>query len=108
MRTKLQFDHVGLITDQKKEGELWVEKTRVWVTDCKKHPYRIEWLRFEPDSPATGPVRGKSHIAFRVSDIKEASRGLKVLLEPFDSGYDIVGFYQSKDGAVIEFMKEKR
>ncbi len=108
METKLKFDHVGLPADQKKEGEIWVEKTRVWVTDCAKHPYRIEWLRFEPDSPVRGPVKEQSHIAFRVPNIKKASRGMKVLLEPFDSGMDIVGFYQAKDGAVIEFMEEKK
>lgn len=103
----LKFDHVGFITDQKKEGEIWVEKTRVWVTDCAKHPYRIEWLRYEPDSPVKGPVREQPHIAFRVLDIKEASKGMEVLLEPFDSGMDIVGFYRSEERAVIEFMEEK-
>ena len=56
----------------------------------KKHPFRIEWLRFREDSPVKSPVREKAHIAFRVKDIKEASKGMKVLLEPFDSGMDIV------------------
>ena len=89
----MEFDHIGVITDQKQEGEVFVEATRVWVTDYKKHPYRIEWLRYEPDSPVTGPVRTQPHISFRVSDIGLASRGLKVLLDPFDVGFAVVGFY---------------
>ena len=100
----MEFDHIGLITEQGHEGEVFVEATRVWVTDPKDHPYGVEWLRFEPDSPVTGPVRTEPHVAFRVDDIEKASQGLKVLLEPFDVGFARVGFYQSQDNAVIELM----
>ena len=104
---KLEFDHMGLITDEKKADEMWVETTRVWATDQSKHPFHIEWLRFEPDSPVKGPVREKPHIAFRTPNLKEASKGMQVLLEPFDVGFAVVGFYESGDGAVIEFMEYK-
>jgi hypothetical protein len=30
---------------------------------------------------------------------------MKVLLEPFDAGLAVVGFYQTDDGAVVEFME---
>ena len=63
---ELEFDHVGLITNEKKKDENLVESTKVWVTNPKEHPFRIEWLRYEPDSPVKGPVREKPHIAFRV------------------------------------------
>lgn len=104
-RPAMVFDHVGFITTEKKPGERFVEATRVWVTDIESHPYRVEWLRFEPDSPVTGPVREKPHVAFRVECIDTASKGLKVLLEPFDAGIAKVGFYQADDGAVVEFME---
>ena len=101
----IQFDHVGFITDEKKPGERFVPATKVWVTDIESHPYRVEWLRFEPDSPITGPVREMPHVAFRVGNIVEAANGLKVLLEPFDAGIAKVGFYQTPDCAVVEFME---
>jgi hypothetical protein len=101
----MQFDHIGLIADEKKPGERFVEATRVWVTDMATHPFRVEWLRFEPDSPTTGPVRENPHVAYRVDSIAEAAKGLKVLLEPFDAGIARVGFYQTEDGAVVEFME---
>ena len=101
------FDHIGLITDQRRDGERFVEATRVWVTDMSQDPFHIEWLRFEPDSPVTGPVRTQAHVAFRVEDIEQASQGLKVLLEPFDAGIATVGFYQTGDGGVVEFMRYK-
>ena len=59
----MEFEHIGLITNEKKSGEDWVEATRVWVTNTKEHPFHVEWLRYEPDSPGTGPVREKSHVA---------------------------------------------
>jgi hypothetical protein len=101
----MQFDHLGMITTEKKADEIYVEATKVWVTDFRQHPYHIEWLRFEPDSPVTGPVRHMPHVAFRVDNIAECAKGLKVLLEPFDAGIAVVGFYQTPDGAVVEFME---
>jgi catechol 2,3-dioxygenase-like lactoylglutathione lyase family enzyme len=102
---QLQFDHIGLITTQKKPNETFVMATKVWVTGIASHPYRVEWLRYEPDSPVKGPVRDNPHVAFRVERIAEAAKGLKVLIEPFDAGIAKVGFYQADDGAVVEFME---
>jgi hypothetical protein len=103
---ELVFDHVGLKTKEKKEGENWVESTRVWVTNPKTHPFKVEWLRYEPDSPTPKEVMERTHIAFRVKSIKEASKGLRVLVEPFVVGEFIrIGFFEYKDGTVVEFME---
>ena len=57
-----RFHHVGVITDQVQPGEIYVAETRVHVTNPVDHPYRVEYLRFDPDSPVTGPVRAASHV----------------------------------------------
>lgn len=103
----MRFEHIGLITTEKKPGESFVDATRVWRTNYLEHPFRVEWLRFEPDSPVPDPVRHQPHVAYRVDDIETAARGLEVLLEPFDVGPRIVGFFQTEDGAVIELVKYK-
>ena len=104
----MKFEHIGLITDEKKEGEDWVESTRVWVTNPKEHPFKVEWLRYEPDSPVTGPVHECAHVAYRVDSIEKTAEGMKVLLEPFDvADFLRVGFFQAEDGAVIELMEYK-
>ena len=103
----MQFDHIGIVTAEKKEGEIFVPATRVWRTEAAEHPFRVEWLRFEPDSPVTGPVREMPHVAYSVDDVRAAGEGMEVLLEPFDIGPRIVGFYQTADGAVVEFVKHK-
>ena len=101
-----RFDHIGLITDDPKPGERWVEATRVWVTSPRAHLYNVEWLRFEPDTPVTGPLRTESHVAYRVDDVRAAIGGLEVLAEPFDvgDGFLTVSF-AIVDGAVVEFMQ---
>ena len=104
-RPSMQFDHIGIVTTEKKPNERYVAATKVWVTDFKSHPFHVEWLRFEPDSPVKGPVRAMPHVAYRVDDIRTAAKGMKVLLEPFDAGIARVGFYQTDDGAVVEFME---
>jgi hypothetical protein len=95
-----------LITDEPQQAESWVEATRVWVTSPRAHPYNVEWLRFEPDSPVTGPLRTEPHIAYRVEDVRRAVAGHTVLAEPFDvgDGFLTVAFVQV-DGAVVEFMQ---
>ncbi len=105
----MEFDHVGLVTEDKKAGENFVEATRVWVTSPKEHPFNVEWLRYEPDSPIKGPLRERPHISYRVKSIEEASKGLKILLEPFVVGDFVrVGFYLYADGTVLEFMEYLR
>lgn len=102
----MEFSHVGLIAEEPKEGEVFVAATRVWITNFIDHPYHIEWLRFEPDSPVTGKVRTEPHVAYRVPSIEQAAAGLKVLIEPFVPLENLrVGFYESADGAVVEFME---
>jgi hypothetical protein len=103
---RASFDHVGLITEEKKPGESWVEATRVWVTSPRAHPFHVEWLRFEPDSPVTGALRTEPHVAYRVPDVHAAVEGHDVLAAPFDvgDGFATVAFVQI-DGAVVEFMQ---
>jgi hypothetical protein len=102
MRT---FDHVGIPTGEKQPGEMWVEATRVWVTDPARHPQRIEYLRFEPDSPVTGPVRELPHFAFRVDNLEAAMGDSEVLLGPFAATETLRVVFVLRDGAVFEFME---
>ena len=102
----MEFDHVGLKTTEEKQGENWVEDSRCWVTSPKDHPYHVEWLRYESDSPVPQEVREKAHIAFRVDSIEEESRDLRVLIKPFEvGGFVRVGFFEYRDGTVVEFME---
>ncbi|MGE5646040.1 MAG: hypothetical protein ACM336_09640 [Acidobacteriota bacterium] len=99
------FDHIGLPTAQKHADEMWVEATRVWVTDPLRDPQRIEWLRFEPDTPVSGPVRDMPHMAFRVDNLEREMVGAETLLGPFQPTPTTRVVFVLKDGAVFEFME---
>jgi len=99
------FHHIGLPTDESHPGEYFVEDTKVWVTDPRKHPYKVEYLRFEPESPVKGAVRDLPHVAYRVGDIHEAIKGENVILEPFQPSPNFTVAFMLKDGAVIEYMQ---
>ena len=102
-----KFDHIGIVTERKQPRESWVEATRVWVTSPRDHPYNIEFLRFEPDTPVTGPLRTEPHVAYRVDDLEQAIEGHEVVLAPFDAAG--TGFVRAAfvnvGGALVEFMQ---
>lgn len=100
-----QFHHFGLPTDQPQPDETYVPATKVYVTDPMKHPQRIEFLRFEPDTPVTGPVRDMPHLAFACDDMGPEIEGAEVLLGPFEAMPGLRVVFVLKDGAVFEFME---
>ena len=89
-----RFDHIGVVTDVKQPGESWVAATRVWVTSPRAHPYNVEFVRFEPDSPITGPLRTESHVAYR----------LRVRTEGRDYLVEQQAYYRT-DGPRITWMR---
>jgi hypothetical protein len=77
----------------------------VYVTDFTSHPHCVEWLRYEPDSPVTGPLRELPHIAFETDDLDRDLAGQNVILEPFDPMPGLTVAFIFADGVVVEFMK---
>jgi len=99
-----QFHHVGIPTDEPQPGEMYVADTKVWVTDPMDHPYKIEYLRYEPDSPVTGPLRELPHLAFATDDLEAELAGKEIILEPFRPMEGLTVAFILEDGAVFEFM----
>ncbi len=94
----------GVVTEQVQPDEVYIAETKVWVTNPVNHPYRIEFLRYEPDSPVTPPVRNHCHIAYTVSDLDLALVGKRTLLGPFDALDGLRVVFIEEHGAVIEYM----
>ena len=100
-----QFHHFGLPTERKQPNETYVDATKVWVTDPMAHPQKIEFLRFESDTPLSGPVRDMPHLAFRTDNLKKEIEGCEILLGPFEAMEGLTVVFVEKDGAVFEFME---
>ncbi|MGQ9729970.1 MAG: hypothetical protein ACUVX8_01730 [Candidatus Zipacnadales bacterium] len=100
-----KFSHVGVPTTEPQPGEVYVESTKVWVTDFASHPYKIEYLRYEPDTPVTGPLRELPHIAFETDNLAAELEGQQIILEPFEPMPGLTVAFILRDGAVFEYMK---
>ena len=99
------FDHIGIPARAKREGMRFLESKRLWLTSPGDHPFRVEWLWDEADSPEAELVRAVPHVAYRVASLEEAMRGRHVVAEPFDVFGEVrVGFVEV-DGAPIEFVQ---
>ena len=106
-----EFDHIGIVTSEPHEGESWVEFSRVWVTNPRLHPQRIEYIRpaempeVDPRDLGLWKLWHLPHIAFRVDDLEKSMEGEEVILGPFEPGeFGIVAFVH-KDGAVVEYIE---
>ena len=99
------FDHIGLTTTEKQPDEMYVEATKVWVTDPNKSSQMVEYLRYEPDSPVAGPLRELPHLAFRVDNLDREIEGEEVILGPFKPNEVLRVVFILKDGVVWEFME---
>jgi hypothetical protein len=102
-----ELHHIGITTDKKQENESYLEGGKVYFTDPEKSPNRIEWLRFEADSPMPELLRTTTHIAYKVSDLAEELKGKEVLIEPFDPFEGRTIAFIVEEGAPIELLQDK-
>jgi len=102
-----RFHHYGVPTDKKSGNEFYIEAGKVWATSPDDNPFRIEFLRFDADSPMHEAVLNNTHAAFIVDDMDAALEGQNVIVPPFDATDTLqVAFIMDGD-AVIEVMVER-
>lgn len=105
--TRDAFDHIGLITDRPQPDETWVAPNRLWITNPRRHPYHIEYLRYAADSPAHVMLQTRPHVAYRTTDMDRALAGHTVVQPPFDPsgvGFVKVAFIEIGE-ALVELME---
>ncbi len=102
----MRFHHIGIPTTEPKDGEMYRADAKLFITDIDSHPYRVEWLRFEPGSPMPELIQNVPHVAFEVDDLQKAIEGKKVLIQPktLASGRRIAFIVEG--GAPVEFIEK--
>jgi hypothetical protein len=101
----VQFDHIGVPAPAKRDGMRFLESKRLWLTSPGDHPFRVEWLWYEPDSPEVELVRTMPHVAYVVPSLEEATAGHAVIAEPFDVFGEVRVSFVEVDGAPVEFVQ---
>lgn len=100
-----RYHHIGIPTEVRREGEVYLERFKMWASGFDSSPYGVEWLRFEPDSPLPELVRTVPHVAFAVDDLEEALVGQEVLIEPNRPSEGLTVAFIVHDGAPVEFLQ---
>lgn len=101
-----KFSHVGIPSSVTRENETYLEGAKLYVTDFAASENKIEWLRFEADSPMPEALQTTAHVAFMVDDLAAAMEGQEVLLEPFEPMEGLRVAFILDDGAPVELMQE--
>jgi hypothetical protein len=103
----LKYHHLGIPTDQPKEGERYLERYGVFVSGYEESPYNIEWMRFEPGSEVHELIQSVPHVAFEVDDLEKAIEGKEVIVEPNSPSEGIRVAFIVDNGAPVEFLEIK-
>jgi len=75
------------------------------VSGYETSPFRIEWMRFDEDSPVPELVQRVPHVAFVVDDLQAALAGREVLIAPNSPSRGILVAFVVDDGAPVELMQ---
>lgn len=101
------FHHFGVPTGMRGENEVFIEGAGVHVTDPEASPFRIEFLRFEADSPMPEALKRNCHAAYVVESLEAALEGRTVLIPPFEPTDALRCAFVTEGDAVIELMQFK-
>jgi hypothetical protein len=101
----VEFDHIGIPAAAKRSGMRFLESKRLWLTSPADHPYRVEWLWYEEESPEAELIRTVPHVAYRVESLEDAMAEGRVLAEPFDVFGEVRVSFIEVDGAPVEFVQ---
>jgi len=103
----LKYDHLGIPTTDKRQGERYLPAYKMYVSGCEESAYRIEWMRFEADCPLPEIVKTIPHVAFIVNDLAEAIKGEKVIIQPNSPSEVVTVAFIEDNGAPVELMQYK-
>jgi hypothetical protein len=104
---KAKFHHFGVPTTVKAGKETYLDGAGVYITDPQSHPYSVEFLRFDANSPMPDAIKKTPHAAFVVESLDQAIKGKQVILPPTEVTPTLrVAFIKDGD-ALVEVMEMK-
>ncbi len=98
------YHHTGIPTDKVMPNERYSPTFKMFTTPGD-NVFRIQWHRFEEDSPLHPSLKTQVHVAFKVNDLATAIEGERVILGPYCpfDGFKVAVI--EIDGAIIELIE---
>ena len=66
---KMRFNHIGIPTTSRFEGEIDPPHLKMTVSDHTNNPFGIQWQRYWDDAPYPELVKTVAHVAYEVKDL---------------------------------------
>ena len=104
-RLELRYHHMGLPTEEKKEGMRHLKDLKMWVCGYEVNEFKTEWMYFEDGCEIPELVQRVAHVAFEVDDLEKAIEGKKVIIEPTKPSEGIRVAFIEEDGVPIELLE---
>lgn len=101
----MKFNHVGIPTTDKFEGEIDLPHLKMTVSDHENNSYGIQWQRYWQDAPYPEQVKSVPHVAFVVDDLAAELKGQKVIIEPNSPSEGLIVAFVEVNGAPVELMQ---
>lgn len=99
------FSHIGIPVKEHRQWDGFYEPGKIHYTDFDNDEFRIEFVRFEPDSHMPELMRTMPHVAYLVDDIEQALEGREILVDIFSPGEGVRVAFIVHEGAPVEFME---
>jgi hypothetical protein len=104
-RCSMKYNHVGIPTTARFDGEIPLPHLQVTVSDHQDNPFGIQWQRYWEGAPYPELVKTVPHVAFEVDELEEALQGHHILIEPNSPSPGVrVALIQVR-GAPVELMQ---
>ncbi|CEK09747.1 VOC family protein [Legionella hackeliae] len=103
--TRYEYHHMGIPTQIKQENERYSSTFKMYTSGGENSEYRIQYHRFEEESPLHPLIKTMPHVAFKVDSLEQAIDGKEVILGPYEpfSGYKVAIIAEC--GTPIEFIE---
>ena len=99
--------HIGIPTTESMENEIFVEGAGIYVTEPEDDPFKIEYVRFLPNTVFPQDMQYDIHIAAKVDSIdKYVELADSVIVPKMDNG-DCYLCFIKKNRAIIELIESK-
>ena len=104
----MKFNHIGIPTTDRFEGEIDLPHLKMSVSDHANNPFGIQWQRYWEDAPYPDLVRTVPHVAFEVDDIESALADQKIIIAPNSPSDGVVVAFIEVEGAPVELLQIDR
>ena len=104
----MKFNHIGIPTTTRFDGEIPLPHLQVTVSDHQDNPFGIQWQRYWEGAHYPELVKTIPHVAFEVDNLEEALQGHHLIIAPNSPSPGVRVAFIEVRGAPVELMQIDR